>query len=177
MWDKHKTFHAIDVAVNYAIAQDDWAEGREEVEALADKFYEDNFQEKRPRWQLAYLIARLMHTYASMDWEADATKPSETKAKGEGGKMNNTPKKITDFTVEDSGEFIGIMIDACKRGVKIGLSPRQLAMGLQVIADRLMVGDHDLQYYVDHPAGDRGQPITEDELAKLRAKAIARGAQ
>lgn len=48
-------------------------------------------------------------------------------------------------------------------------------MTCEAIAMRLMIGDHDLQYYIDHPEGDNPDPVTKDTIEQIKARVQSRG--
>lgn len=86
-------------------------------------------------------------------------------------KINN----LDDYSLEHAQAFLKLFINMCQWGIDNGLDAQKVAMTCEAIAMRLMVGDHDLQYYVDHPEGDNPDPVTKDTIEQIKARVQSRG--
>jgi hypothetical protein len=84
-------------------------------------------------------------------------------------------KQWFDVTAEDANKLIELFVQVCRVGVELGMSTNGMAGALLGFAARLKAGDHDLQFYVDHPDGDPGKPhgpITEEDMDRIRRERL-----
>jgi hypothetical protein len=87
--------------------------------------------------------------------------------------MPKQSKQWYDVTAEDANKLIELFVQVCKTGLDLGFTSNCLAAVLMGFAVRLKMGDHDLQYYVDHPEGDPAKgPITEEDMDRIRRERL-----
>ena len=84
-------------------------------------------------------------------------------------------KQWYEVSADDANKLIDLFIHICKVGLDLGMSTHSLTGVLKAFALRLSIGDHDLQYYVDHPGGDPARgPITESDMDIIRREKLLR---
>lgn len=82
-------------------------------------------------------------------------------------------KQWYEISAEDANKMIELFLHICKVGISLGMSASNMSGVLRAFAMRLIVGDHDLQYFVDHPEGDTAHgPITEDDMDVIRRERL-----